>query len=367
MLFPSNEFLLFFLPACLILFLLVRRYAGTAAVVLYLLIASLVFYAWTNPLYVPLILASMTFNYAVAQAGVARMIGPHAAIAVGVSVNLAVLCWFKYSAFLAGALQPAFGFALPAYTGELPLAVSFFTFLQIAYLVDVCTGRKPTGGISDYFLFVTFFPHLIAGPLVHHGELIPQFKEIGRGWRRWQVGFAVGLTIFAVGLFKKIVIADNIAPFADLVFDGAKAGQAPALIQAWVGTLAYALQIYPVLFTVVDRAAHYFDARRGATIASDAADAASCDGFFWVGGCNDGFEMRRYRRVAQGPAAQSRPASCRKTARSGHAVGRKTRMRAAPSTTRAATLIRRRRSVVNSATASEERFAIALRAVSMSQ
>ncbi len=244
MLFPSNEFLLFFLPVALILFLFVRHFAGTAAVVLYLLIASLVFYAYTNPLYVPLILASMTFNYAMAQMAVARMITPWFAIAFGVSVNLAVLGWFKYSAFIAGAVHAAFGVTLPAYGGELPLAVSFFTFLQIAYLVDVCTGRKQTGGIFDYFLFVTFFPHLIAGPLVHHGELIPQFKDIGRSWRRWQTCFAVGLTIFAVGLFKKIVIADNIAPFADLVFDGAKAGQAPALIQSWVGTLAYALQIY---------------------------------------------------------------------------------------------------------------------------
>ena len=244
MLFPSNEFLLVFLPGTLALFLILRRWGSSELVVVFLVIASLIFYSWTNPLYLPLILASMIFNYAVGLSHVRGTLGKHSTIVLGVTINLLVLGWFKYSGFLARGLQPYFSFPLPAYHGDLPLAISFFTFLQIAYVVDVARARKTSGGLWDYFLFVTFFPHLIAGPLVHHRELIPQFKKIGRSWQTWQASFAVGITIFVIGLFKKLGIADAVAPIADQIFDGAKAGDAPTLIPAWLGTTAYALQIY---------------------------------------------------------------------------------------------------------------------------
>ena len=244
MLFPSNEFLVLFLPISLVVFLILRRFAGATAVIWFLLLASLFFYSSHNPYYAALILGSMTFNYVLGWICVRGITSTRLSIAIGVSGNLSVLVWFKYSFFLSQNLSGVLGVALPAYTGDLPLAVSFFTFLQIAYLVDVCTSKKTSGGILEYFLFVSFFPHLIAGPLVHHRELIPQFRRIQRDWRSWQISFAVGLTIFAVGLFKKVGVADTIAPMADFVFDGAQEGRSPTLISAWLGVISYALQIY---------------------------------------------------------------------------------------------------------------------------
>jgi len=127
----------------------------------------------------------------------------------GVALNLAVLCYFKYTNFIFDSLNTLTGAPLPFVNIILPLGISFFTFQQIAYLVDVMRGARVERDIVSYTLFVSFFPHLIAGPLVHHAEMIPQFKRGRTG--RSSVLAARGLAIFAAGLFKKVVIADNLA------------------------------------------------------------------------------------------------------------------------------------------------------------
>jgi alginate O-acetyltransferase complex protein AlgI len=153
-----------------------------------------------------------------------------------------VLCYFKYTNFIFDSLNMLTGAPLPFANIVLPLGISFFTFQQIAYLVDVMRGAKIERDIVSYTLFVSFFPHLIAGPLVHHAEMIPQFRR-GRSGRS-AVLAARGLAIFAAGLFKKVVIADNLAQFVSPVFAHLDAGGGVTTPWAWLATLAYSLQIY---------------------------------------------------------------------------------------------------------------------------
>jgi D-alanyl-lipoteichoic acid acyltransferase DltB (MBOAT superfamily) len=160
----------------------------------------------------------------------------------GVALNLVVLCYFKYTNFVFDSLNMLTGAPLPFANIVLPLGISFFTFQQIAYLVDVMRGAKIERDIVSYTLFVSFFPHLIAGPLVHHAEMIPQFRR-GRSGRS-AVLAARGLAIFAAGLFKKVVVADNLAQFVSPVFAHLDAGGGVTTPWAWLATLAYSLQIY---------------------------------------------------------------------------------------------------------------------------
>jgi alginate O-acetyltransferase complex protein AlgI len=161
----------------------------------------------------------------------------------GVAVNLAALGWFKYANFMLDSVNAVAdtGWRLPAIL--LPVGISFFTFQQVAYLVDAWRGETGEFGLVDYTLFVTFFPQLIAGPIVHHREMLPQFARKGDGLLRSR-DIAIGLTILAVGLFKKVVIADRVALHATPVFRAADAGFAPSFGDAWAGTLCYAMQIY---------------------------------------------------------------------------------------------------------------------------
>ena len=161
---------------------------------------------------------------------------------LGVALNLALLCYFKYTNFMFDSVNALTGAPLPFVNIVLPLGISFFTFQQIAYLVDVMRGAKVERDIVSYTLFVSFFPHLIAGPLVHHAEMIPQFKRGRTG--RSAVLAARGLAIFAAGLFKKVVIADNLAQFVTPVFAHLDAGGGVTTPWAWLATLAYTLQIY---------------------------------------------------------------------------------------------------------------------------
>lgn len=161
----------------------------------------------------------------------------------GILVNLGAIGYFKYAGFLVSAASHAFGanWAMPGIL--LPLAISFFTFQQIAYLVDAYRGETEEHDLLNYFLFVTFFPQLIAGPIVHHREMLPQFLR--RGATRLRLNnLAVGLTIFVIGLFKKVIIADGMAGYATPVFAAADSDVALNFIEAWSGVLAYTFQIY---------------------------------------------------------------------------------------------------------------------------
>ncbi|MDB5621248.1 MBOAT family O-acyltransferase [Tardiphaga sp.] len=240
MLFSSFTFIFQFLPATVLAFAAARRHSPRAGI-LVLVGASLFFYGAWKPIYLVLFLGSIAFNFSLgllmANPARRRAIGT-----AGVTLNLAALCYFKYTGFALDSLAAMGGPQLPFAAVILPLGISFFTFQQIAYLVDVIRGAKVERDIVSYTLFVSFFPHLIAGPLVHHAEMIPQFKRAAGG--RNAAMAARGAAIFVAGLFKKVVIADNLSQFVTPVFAHLDAGGMVSTDWAWLATLGYTLQIY---------------------------------------------------------------------------------------------------------------------------
>ena len=242
MLFNSYTFCLLFLPLCLAGFVVALR-VGNRAVCAWLLLASFGFYAWWNPAHVPLLLASIVGNYALG-CGIVRFpkVGGWTT-GLGVALNLGLLGYFKYAGFLTATAASATGLRLDFQTIALPLAISFYTFQQIAFLVDVRRDAANLSGPLHYALFVAFFPQLIAGPIVAHRDIVPQFKAGWGGRYPWDRA-AAGLTLFAIGLCKKVFIADLLAKSADAVFMKAAAGGAVGCLDAWGGTLAYGLQLY---------------------------------------------------------------------------------------------------------------------------
>jgi alginate O-acetyltransferase complex protein AlgI len=240
MLFSSYTFLFQFLPAVALAFAAARRHSPRAGI-LVLAGASLFFYGAWRPIYLLLLLASIGANFALGLLMEdSRRRCPIGML--GVALNLALLCYFKYTNFIFDSITTLTEAPLPHLDIILPLGISFFTFQQIAYLVDVMRGAPVERDIVSYALFVSFFPHLIAGPLVHHAEMIPQFKR-GRSSRS-AVLAARGLAIFAAGLFKKVVIADNLAQFVSPVFAHLDGGGGVSTSWAWLATLSYTLQIY---------------------------------------------------------------------------------------------------------------------------
>lgn len=240
MLFSSFSFVFNFLPAVALGFAAARLHSPRAGI-LVLLVASIVFYGAWKPVYLALFLGSIAVNFALGLAMAnerrRRVIGLS-----GVALNLVVLGVFKYANFFLDNVNALTGAQLPAASIILPLGISFFTFQQIAYLVDVMRGARVERDIVSYALFVSFFPHLIAGPLVHHAEMIPQFKRPRSG--RSAVMAARGLAILAAGLFKKVVIADTLAQFVTPAFAHVDAGGSISAGWAWLATLAYTLQLY---------------------------------------------------------------------------------------------------------------------------
>src|SRR5271165_6525974 len=244
MLFNSPAFILGFMPLAFGGFFLAGRLGGPRTALAWLLAADLVFYGWWNPRYVPLLVGSVGVNYWVGQRilrlGQAGRGGPARIWLIGgVGFNLGLLGWFKYADFLLHIAAPR----APMLGIVLPLAISFFTFQQIMFLVDSLHARRPDSGALPYAAFVCFFPHLIAGPIVRPSEILPQLQA-SRLARPVAANLAVGLTIFLLGLGKKLVLADTFGGFADTGFAAAAHGTAPTLIEAWYAALAYALQIY---------------------------------------------------------------------------------------------------------------------------
>jgi D-alanyl-lipoteichoic acid acyltransferase DltB (MBOAT superfamily) len=236
MLFNSYDYLLWFLPGTLaVFFVLGRRPLAAQA---WLTVASLVFYGWWNPWHLPLIAGSIAFNFAVAAA--LRRGAGGTTLALGVAANLALLGVFKYADFFLANAARVTGAPTQLLHLALPLGISFFTFTQIAYLVDVRRGKAQEPRFVNYALFVTFFPHLLAGPILHHGEMMPQFAQATNKRPQWD-NLAAGLFLLAIGLVKKVLIADTFAPVADAGFAAPAALSAPA---AWIAVLAYTMQIY---------------------------------------------------------------------------------------------------------------------------
>jgi len=248
LLFHSEIFLFVFLPVTWVVFtLLVGRTRAWVALT-WLTIASLVFYAYWNPPYVVLIVGSVLVNF---LAG--RLVAPREGgrgsrwrpwrLFFGIAFNIGLLAYFKYANFFVENLNAVLGLGFNLERVILPLAISFFTFQQIAYLVDVYRGESHRYGFLEYAFFVTFFPQLIAGPIVRHSEIMPQIRA--EKFRKVRLlNLQVGLTIFAIGLFKKMVIADGAASYATPIFDAAADGFAFTTLDAWVGALAYSVQLY---------------------------------------------------------------------------------------------------------------------------
>jgi alginate O-acetyltransferase complex protein AlgI len=245
MLFNSTFFLFAFLPIALGGFLIIRRSGRARAALAWLVAASFCFYAWAQPGFFGLLLASILANFgiglALQDAGNDRT--RRLWLIAGIAANLLVLGVFKYAHFgletwNALASQEL---SLPAF--GLPLAISFFTFQQIAYLSDTANGRVRERSLLAYTLFVAFFPKLIAGPIVNHEEMMGQVDDLpGRGGVATDI--AVGLTLFSMGLFKKVVLADAIAGRTGSLFDLAAAGIELGFFEAWVAALGFTFQVY---------------------------------------------------------------------------------------------------------------------------
>lgn len=243
MLFNSYGFLFLYLPLVLTGFFVVAR-KGRLYAAAWLAAASLFFYGWWNPVFVWLLLASILFNYAVGTVlAKSDAIKRRWLLAAAIGANLSLLAYFKYANFFLDAASQLMGWNLPLSDVLLPLGISFFTFTQIAFLVDVHRGLAREFNLVHYVLFVTYFPHLIAGPVLHHKQMMPQFRR-EETYQFSGNGAVWGLAIFTLGLAKKVLLADSLAEFADPVFESAGRGQAPMLVSAWTGALAYTLQLY---------------------------------------------------------------------------------------------------------------------------
>jgi alginate O-acetyltransferase complex protein AlgI len=245
MLFNSFAFVLVFLPVSLAGFFLLSRISqGYGAA--WLALASIIFYGVWDIRYVPLLIGSAAFNFTVGEgliyyrgrSGLGRSI-----LAAAITVNLTFLGYFKYEGFFLENMHRLLSYSFAEPRIVLPLGISFFTFTQIAYLVDTWQGRVSERNPVHYILFVTYFPHLIAGPILHHSEMMPQFR-VPSVYRLDFEKCATGLCIFVFGLFKKVVLADGIAKFVGTVFDTADRGIAVSLPDAWGGALAYTFQLY---------------------------------------------------------------------------------------------------------------------------
>ena len=243
MLFNSPEFLFAFLPLTLGIYYLLKRHEGRSALY-WLVAASLFFYGWWNQAFLLLIGLSITANFFIAKAMRAAAGRKRKAILIaGIAANIACISYFKYAGFIAGNINALFDLNIQPGDIVLPLAISFFTFQQIAFLVDAYRGEVQETDFARYGLFVVFFPQLIAGPIVHHREMMPQFLRshtntvIANNLNR-------GMTVFAIGLFKKVVLADTLALVANPAFTMAEAQQSLTFVDAWTGALAYTFQLY---------------------------------------------------------------------------------------------------------------------------
>jgi alginate O-acetyltransferase complex protein AlgI len=246
MLFTQFEFIFGFIPITLIgYFNISRIFPQPAAQVIWLAAASLAFYGYWDVRFVPIIVISIVANYLFGRTISAWPPGSSSRKSLLITIiaaNLLALAFFKYTNFGINTYSALAGRAIPNLPIALPLGISFFTFTQIAYLADVYRGYASERSFSKYVLFVTYFPHLIAGPILHHSEMMPQFgAEENRRFSAER--FAIGITIFSIGLFKKSVIADGFALIAGPVFARAATGDV-AFHDAWYGALAYSLQIY---------------------------------------------------------------------------------------------------------------------------
>lgn len=246
MLFNSLPFVFVFLPIIVTVFFWISSFDVFLAKC-WLALGSLVFYGWWNPTFLWLLCGSIIFNYLAGRlivlANAKSRIFAKIALGTSLVANLGVLIFYKYAIFLAQIIGHLAQTKINVGTIILPLGISFFTFTQITYLVDAYEKKVSNTPFIHYLIFVTYFPHLIAGPILHHAEIVPQIADKGTYKVNWS-NIAAGQTLFILGLAKKVLLADNLGHIATPIFSAASGGIGAPLIEAWSATLAYALQIY---------------------------------------------------------------------------------------------------------------------------
>lgn len=243
MLFNSYVFIFGFLPITLIIFFGLSKIRLTKLAIAWLATSSLIFYGYWSMAYVPLLGLSILFNYLMGRLISHTKQGSKAAtilLIFSIGINLSVLAYYKYAVFFITSLGATlhFGWTVPQII--LPLGISFYTFTQTAYLVDAYRGETKDYDLLTYVLFVTFFPHLIAGPILHHSDIIPQFHNL-KNFIFSHKNTVLGLSIFTLGLAKKVLIADTLSPWVAAVFNHANSVN---FLEAWFGALSYTLQLY---------------------------------------------------------------------------------------------------------------------------
>ncbi len=240
MLFNSYEFIFIFLPITFFLYFYLHSNVSEKASKIFLVLASLFFYSWWSIIYLPILVGSIIFNFLLGNRLSNGADNQKITLLFGIIVNLTLLGYFKYSDFFIENINYAFDSTIGLLHLTLPLAISFFTFQQIAFLVDSYKKEAQNHDFLNYSVFVTFFPQLIAGPIVHHKEMMPQFADHENKSINHH-NIAKGLFVFSIGLFKKVVIADGFALWANSGFDVA---QKLSLVEAWITSLAYTFQLY---------------------------------------------------------------------------------------------------------------------------
>ncbi len=243
MLFNSYEFIFLFLPITFLIYFYLNYKNFTQLSKYFLLFSSLFFYSWWNIAYLPIMLSSILFNYGmgtILSQKTSFFFKRKTLLIFAIVANILLLGYYKYSDFFLENINLALSTDIKLLHLALPLAISFFTFQQIAYLVS--SYRQETLGYKfiDYSVFVTFFPQLIAGPIVHHKEMLPQFEESNNRVLNYK-NIALGLFIFSIGLFKKVIIADTFSEWATMGFDSSEYLN---FIEAWITSLSYTFQLY---------------------------------------------------------------------------------------------------------------------------
>jgi alginate O-acetyltransferase complex protein AlgI len=245
MLFNSAPFILAFLPVVLIVFFILGKMKLRRLAIAWLVMASAFFYGWFSLRYLGLFAVLILINYALGI-GLARNFreqkqNPYL-LGLGIAMNLTVLAYFKYSNFLIVNVNDVIGTSFVLRNIVIPIGISFFTFQKIAYLVDAYRGETEEYDLLEFSLFVMFFPQLIAGPIVHHKEVIPQFKH--SDLRLSYADMAAGISLFTIGMLKKVLIADKVAIWVNVVFASAKSGTPVSFLDAWLAAFAFGFQIY---------------------------------------------------------------------------------------------------------------------------
>lgn len=242
MLFNSHEFIFLFLPFIVLVYFFLNQCKLTLISSCWLILASLLFYSYWNIIYLPLLLASILINFGIGNLLLKKRLklNRRVTLVTGIIFNVALLMWFKHYDFFVTNINYALSTNFTLLNLLLPLGISFFTFQQISYLVDTYRNETKDNGFIYYMLFVSFFPQLIAGPIVQHKEMVPQFIDNGNRKINYK-NIAVGIFIFTIGLFKKVGIADTLAVWANAGFDQF---DNLTMFEGWIASLSFTFQLY---------------------------------------------------------------------------------------------------------------------------